>query len=61
MANEYCDLIDKVCLEVIPGYKVIPKLTVKGDYEPNPSTRKHGVPACAINIKIKIGGNHGDS
>jgi len=55
--NAYCELIDKICLETIPGYTPSRQVVVKGKYEKGAiltASIKRPITA-SINIKIVVG------
>lgn len=63
MYNEYCKLIDKLCCDVIPGYTPVKMIVVTGEYALNPDAPSpvYVAPSLSLEVKIKFGGQNGDS
>jgi len=57
--NEYVDLIDRLCHEVIPGYKPPVQVRIEGRYalgqSATPAMQKSiSLPILRVNIEVKL-------
>lgn len=58
--NSYCQMVDKICFEVIPDYKPFKVIAITGDYAVDDSEPMI-IPAIQLTIKINFGGQNADS